>query len=253
MSRPPRARESVLDAFEAILIDDGERRRRWMPRPAPRGSRRAACSTTSASKDALEAGLVERLGALARRGHRAMIVGARGRPSPYFLRPRSWTTTRSTARSSRRRASPRAATRAAGAALREIRERWEDAMRPHTRGSGALDLVMLVSDGLYFNNALEGGGIPREVPTSSRRWSAHRARRGRSCDRAPGAREGGRRAPPRDVRSGLGDLDLAEQVGLRPPARISSRIAVGHGRVDGEHRRARGRSRRGARPGGPRC
>ena len=32
-------------------------------------------------------------------------------------------------------------------------------LRPHTRDAAALDLVMLVSDGLYFNNAL-GGDTP---------------------------------------------------------------------------------------------
>jgi hypothetical protein len=53
---------------------------------------------------------------------------------------------------------------AASAALRGIRERWEAAIRPHIRDQAALDLVMLVSDGLYFNNALDGGAIPGPVP-----------------------------------------------------------------------------------------
>lgn len=52
----------------------------------------------------------------------------------------------------------------ASAALRRVRERWGDALRPHTKDAASLDLVMLVSDGLYFNNALEGGNIPGPVP-----------------------------------------------------------------------------------------
>jgi len=40
-------------------------------------------------------------------------------------------------------------------------------LRPHTKDATALDLVMLVSDGLYFNNALEGGSIPGPVPTGA--------------------------------------------------------------------------------------
>jgi hypothetical protein len=53
---------------------------------------------------------------------------------------------------------------AATAALRDIREQWADALRPHTVDAAALDLVMLVSDGLYFNNALAGGAVPGPVP-----------------------------------------------------------------------------------------
>jgi hypothetical protein len=48
------------------------------------------------------------------------------------------------------------------AALHDMRSRWEDALRPHTRDEAALSLVMLVSDGLYFNNAL-GGDAPLTV------------------------------------------------------------------------------------------
>ena len=47
--------------------------------------------------------------------------------------------------------------RAAVDALRGVREIWEGALRPHTRDDAALQLVMLVSDGLYFNNALADG------------------------------------------------------------------------------------------------
>ncbi len=49
MSRPPAAREAVLDAFERIIIAEGERARdarRHARRPP--ASRRAACCTTSA-------------------------------------------------------------------------------------------------------------------------------------------------------------------------------------------------------------
>jgi hypothetical protein len=49
-------------------------------------------------------------------------------------------------------------------ALRDIRDQWADLLRAHTTDETALDLVMLVSDGLYFNNALEGGSIPGPVP-----------------------------------------------------------------------------------------
>jgi hypothetical protein len=53
---------------------------------------------------------------------------------------------------------------AAADALREIREQWAGVIRPLVKDETALDMVMLVSDGLYLNNALSGGSIPGPVP-----------------------------------------------------------------------------------------
>ena len=134
------------------------------------------------SKEALEAGLLERLRHARRRGHRRHHVRARGRRSPTSCAPPSCTTTRSTARSSRPHASPRAAARprarrcatsGSGGRTPSVRTRADQA---------ALDLVMLVSDGLYFNNALDGGAIPGPVPRG-----ADLERSSRSC--------GARRSP----------------------------------------------------------
>ena len=49
-------------------------------------------------------------------------------------------------------------------ALRRVRELWEEALRPHTRDETALQLVLLVSDGLYFNSALATGALPGPLP-----------------------------------------------------------------------------------------
>ena len=50
--------------------------------------------------------------------------------------------------------------------LRDTRQRWAEAIRPHVRDTASLDLVMLVSDGLYFNNSLDVHGPERLVPRS---------------------------------------------------------------------------------------
>ena len=50
--------------------------------------------------------------------------------------------------------------------LRETRRRWAETIRPHVRDTASLDLVMLVSDGLYFNNSLDVHGPERLVPRS---------------------------------------------------------------------------------------
>jgi len=47
---------------------------------------------------------------------------------------------------------------AASAALHDARERWAGAVRPHMPDEASLNVVLLVSDGLYFNNMLGGAG-----------------------------------------------------------------------------------------------
>ncbi|MDO8381707.1 MAG: helix-turn-helix domain-containing protein, partial [Microbacterium sp.] len=64
MSRPPRARESVLDAFEAILIDDGERAATMDATSRAAGVSKGGLLYHFASKVALESGGIERLDAL---------------------------------------------------------------------------------------------------------------------------------------------------------------------------------------------
>jgi AcrR family transcriptional regulator len=163
MSRPPRARESVLDAFETILIDEGERGATMDATSRAAGVSKGGLLYHFASKDALEAGLIERLDALVDEDIAAIISAPEG-AVVYFLRSsvmQNDPLDRAIIATSRLAQGGNAA---ASAALREIRERWEAAIRPHIRDQAALDLVMLVSDGLYFNNALDGGAIPGPVP-----------------------------------------------------------------------------------------
>ena len=65
---------------------------------------------------------------------------------------------------------------AASAALRDDPRALGGRPAPAHEGcQAALDLVMLVSDGLYFNNALEGGVDPRPGPPRRRPGCADRA------------------------------------------------------------------------------
>jgi len=163
MSRPPRARESVLDAFEAILIDDGERAATMDATARAAGVSKGGLLYHFGSKDALETGLLERLGTLVDEDIAAITSAAEGAVA-YFLRSsvmHNDPLDRAIIATSRLAQGGHAS---ASAALREIRIKWEDAIRPHARDQASLDLVMLVSDGLYFNNALDGGAIPGPVP-----------------------------------------------------------------------------------------
>ena len=85
MSRPPRARESVLDAFEAILIDDGERAATMDATARAAGVSKGGLLYHFGSKDALETGLLERLGTLVDADIAAITSAPEGAVA-YFLR-----------------------------------------------------------------------------------------------------------------------------------------------------------------------
>lgn len=166
MSRPPHARESVLDAFESILIDEGERAATIEATARAAGVSKGGLLYHFGSKDALEQGLLERLRALVDLDIERITTAEDGAVA-YFLRSsvmQNDPLDRVIIATSRL---AQGGSAEASAALREIRVRWEDALRPEVRDATALDLVMLVSDGLYFNNALQGGSIPGPVPTGA--------------------------------------------------------------------------------------
>ena len=134
MSRPPHAREKVLDAFESLLIAEGER---------------------AATMDALA-----RAAGVSKGGR----LSVKTRPFP----PRARTSAMDgTARDRAILAVSRLAQAGRGAAsdaLRTVRERWADTLRPHVADKTAVDLVMLISDGVYYNNALQHDGLATPVP-----------------------------------------------------------------------------------------
>lgn len=161
MSRPPLAREKVLDAFERILIEDGERAATMDAAARAAGVSKGGLLYHFGTKEALEAGLVARLSELVDADIAAIEAAPEG-PVAYFLRSSVMADEpldRAIVAASRLAQSGNAA---AIAALHEMRSRWEGTLRPHTRDAASLDLVMLVSDGLYFNNAL-GGDTPLTV------------------------------------------------------------------------------------------
>ena len=163
MSRPPLARDKVLDAFERILVEEGERAATMDATAKAAGVSKGGLLYHFGTKEALEAAAIARLRDLVDEDVAAMAAAPEG-PIAYFLRSSAMENDpldRAVLAVSRlaQGGSP-----AASEALRGIRDRWADALRDDTRDETALDLVMLVSDGLYFNNALAGGAIPGPVP-----------------------------------------------------------------------------------------
>ncbi len=164
MSRPPRAKESVLDAFEMILISEGERAATIEAIARVAGVSKGGLLYHFGSKESLEEGLIERLNELVDADITAITTAAEGRID-YFLRSSVMQGTpldRAIIATSRL---AQGGSSTASSVLRDIRVRWEEAIRPEARDQAALDLVMLVSDGLYFNNAIDDAAIPGPVPT----------------------------------------------------------------------------------------
>lgn len=163
MSRPPRARETVLDAFEALLIAEGERAATMDAIARAAGVSKGGLLYHYASKEALEAALLERMETLVRedvedmRADPAGLVAAFVRTSVMDDSP----VDRALIAGSKL---AQGGSADAAQALRRVRQQWEDALRPHTRDETALQLVLLVSDGLYFNNSLDHGTVPGPVP-----------------------------------------------------------------------------------------
>ena len=153
----------MLDAFEHILIEEGERGATMDATARAAGVSKGGLLYHFGSKDALEAALIERLQSLVRTDVDLMSTAPEG-PIAYFLHTSVMANDpidRAILATSRLAQGGNAA---ASDALRDIREDWAAVLQPHTRDATALDLVMLVSDGLYFNNALSGGSIPGPVP-----------------------------------------------------------------------------------------
>ncbi|MCK9916892.1 MULTISPECIES: TetR/AcrR family transcriptional regulator [Microbacterium] len=159
MSRPPRARESVLDAYEDVVIADGPAAATMDAVARAAGVSKGGLLYHFASKDALQSAVIERMssrGVAEMADVAASPVGA----IAAFMRSSIMHNTpfdRTIVTVSRLAQNGDAV---ASDALRRLRDVWEETLRPHTRDETALQLVMLVSDGLYFNNALSTGSVP---------------------------------------------------------------------------------------------
>ena len=163
MPRPPLARERVLDAFEAIVIADGERTATLDATAKAAGVSKGGLLYHFGSRDELVAGLLARLEALNDADLAKMTTAEEG-PVAYYLRTsvmEDEALDRALIAASRL---AQGGSAAAAEALRHSRRRWENAIRPHVRDAASLDLVMLLSDGLYFNNSLDVNGSDLLVP-----------------------------------------------------------------------------------------
>ncbi len=163
MSRPPHARDKVLDAFESLLIDEGERAATMDATARLAGVSKGGLLYHFASKEALENALLARLDDLVANDLAEMAASDDG-PVGFFVRTSAMNgdaLDRAILAVSRLAQSGHSS---ASDTLRTVRERWADALRPSVASETALDLVMLISDGIYYNNALQHSMLATAVP-----------------------------------------------------------------------------------------
>jgi AcrR family transcriptional regulator len=161
MARKPVAREAVLDAFESLLIDEGERAATLDAVARLAGVSKGGLLYHFPNKEAMIAVLLERLDRLLADDVQAMAAAPEG-AAAYFIKSSVWADT------------PLdrvfvAATRLAEVAHEETlhrfaagQARWLELLAADI-GPGMAKAVLYMGDGLYFNAMLArgpGGPLP---------------------------------------------------------------------------------------------
>ncbi|MBV0894617.1 TetR/AcrR family transcriptional regulator [Microbacterium sp. NC79] len=159
MSRPPLAREKVLDAFEHVLLVEGERAATMDRVAAEAGVSKGGLLYHFASKIALEEALIERMDHLVALDMDEMLADPSG-VAAAFIRSSAQTgdeLDRAITAVGRLASNGSALS---VEAIRRLRVTWHDALKPFVESEVGLELILLVSDGVYFNNALTIGSVP---------------------------------------------------------------------------------------------
>lgn len=159
MSRPPLAREKVLDAFEHVLLIEGERAATMDRVAAEAGVSKGGLLYHFASKIALEEALIERMDHLVALDMDEMLADPSG-VAAAFIRSSAQTgdeLDRAITAVGRLASNGSALS---VEAIRRLRVTWHDALKPFVESEVGLQLILLVSDGVYFNNALTIGSVP---------------------------------------------------------------------------------------------
>lgn len=155
MSRPPAARDAVLDAFEQILVHDGERAATLDATARAAGVSKGGLLYHFASKEALIEGLIGRLDALVERDVHAIETAPEG-PIAYFVRSSvamAHPLDRAVVATARL---AQGGSAAAARAIRSARERWFEAIGRHVADPTVALAITLIGDGLYYDSALHG-------------------------------------------------------------------------------------------------
>lgn len=147
------AREKILDAYEALLIEEGERATSLNAIAAKAGVSKGGLLYHFPDKTTLIDGLLARLEQLAHKDLEAMAQSPEG-PSSYYLRTSTYTDDalgRVYVAASRLRQDAAAEV---ARAYEDIQGRWLQLIRTEVKSEAAARAILLLGDGLYYNAAL---------------------------------------------------------------------------------------------------
>lgn len=159
MPPPPAARDKVLDAFERLLIERGERETTLDAVAREAGVSKGGLIYHFNSRDALVDGLLERLQGLVEQDIRDMTA-APGGPVAYYLS----TSANPDAAVDRTlvaatRLLQRSHTRV-GDVLAAAHQRWYDAVLAAVGDPAVARLIVLLGDGMYYESTMAGSVLP---------------------------------------------------------------------------------------------
>ncbi|MFC0673593.1 TetR/AcrR family transcriptional regulator [Brachybacterium hainanense] len=150
------ARDALLDAYEAILLDDGVRAATLEAVAARAGVSKGGLLYHFPSKDALVAGLVARLEALAAEDRDRMRQAPEGAVR-YYIRTSNWSGSsldRALVATSQLAQESDVAARDVVA---RIGQEWLELIVEQIGDRAISRAILLIGDGLYYNAALTGG------------------------------------------------------------------------------------------------
>lgn len=156
------ARDAVLDAYQAMLLEVGQRATTLEAVATRAGVSKGGLLYHFRSKEALAEGLIDRLDDLMARDLEAMRSATDG-PSRYYVRTSVWTD------SALDRALVAVAQLAqeahpeARAAMARARNAWMALIQEEVDSPAIAHAILLIGDGLYFDAALTGGLLSTEV------------------------------------------------------------------------------------------
>lgn len=160
------ARENILDAYEALLIESGERAATLDQVAARAGVSKGGLLYHFPDKAALTDGLVARLSDLAAADAEAMAAAPDG-PSAYYLRTSVFEDSpldRSIIAATRLDSAPAARRRGV---IAEMQSRWLSLIEDEVGDPAIARAILLMGDGLYYNASLGAEGF--EISAGSRR------------------------------------------------------------------------------------
>ena len=165
MPPPPAARDKVLDAFERLLIENGERETTLDAVARAAGVSKGGLIYHFNSREALIEGLLGRLEVLANDDLQQMNSAPEGRVE-YYVRtcaqadePLDRTLIAATRLLQRNHSHTREV-------LAAVHDRWFQSLLTAVGDPAIARLIMLVGYGMYYNATLAGGD-PNELPAES--------------------------------------------------------------------------------------